>query len=198
MIPAIRMASPADASEVLAIYAPFVVKTSVSFETDPPSIEEVARRISTTLPEFPWLVCEYDGRLVGYAYAGRFRARPAYRWTVETAVYVRDGFHGQRVGTAIYSSLLACLRLQGLRTAVAGITLPNEASARLHQRLGFQLVGVFHHVGHKLGVWHDVAWWERTLQELPEPPPEPLRCAQAVNTPRWSEAIASGQLQIRV
>jgi len=169
----IRLATVADAQPLHAIYAPVVEETAVSFELEPPSIEEMRRRIETTLLTLPWLVCEDDG-LIGYAYAGVFRSRPAYQWTVEVSVYVHADYRGKGVARALYTSLFECLRVQGYRTALAGIALPNPSSVALHERMGFRSVGVFHHVGYKLGAWHDVGWWEMTLQQLPNPPSPPL------------------------
>lgn len=183
------MATPADAGEVRAIYAPFVARSAASFELDPPDVEEMTRRIGATIPDYPWLVALDAGRVVAYAYGGRFRARPAYRWTVETTVYVREGCHGRGVGTTIYKALLACLRVQGFRTVVAGVALPNDASVALHRRLGFQEVGVFERVGFKFGSWQSVWWSALDLQQLPDPPPEPLSCADAVALPPWAEAM---------
>ncbi|MEK7757267.1 MAG: arsinothricin resistance N-acetyltransferase ArsN1 family B [Planctomycetota bacterium] len=168
----IRLATLDDAVEVQHIYAPIVVETAVSFELEPPSVEEMRRRIETTLLTLPWLVCACDG-VIGYAYAGPFRSRPAYQWTVEVSAYVHVAHRGKGVARALYTSLFECLRVQGYRTALAGIALPNSASVALHERMGFRSVGVFHHVGYKLGAWHDVGWWELSLQSLPDPPSPP-------------------------
>lgn len=183
-----RLATVDDALQTRAIYAPIVAETAVSFELEPPSVEEMRRRIETTLLTHPWLVCERDG-IIGYAYAGVFRARPAYQWTVEVSVYVHAAHRGKGVARALYASLFECLRAQGYRTALAGIALPNSASVALHERMGFRSVGVFHHVGFKLGTWHDVGWWELSLQELPSPPPRPQPLAEVVNTDAWRAAL---------
>ncbi len=184
----IRVAGVVDAAAIQAIYAPIVAETAVSFELEPPNVEEMRRRIETTLLTLPWLVCEGDG-VIGYAYAGVFRSRPAYQWTVEVSVYVHAAHRGKGVARALYTSLFECLRVQGYRTALAGIALPNSASVALHERMGFRSVGVFQHVGYKLGAWHDVGWWELSLQELPNPAPRPRPLPEVVNAEVWRAAF---------
>jgi L-amino acid N-acyltransferase YncA len=141
----------------------------------------------------PWLVCVDGRRVIGYAYASRHRERAAYRWCVDVSVYVRDGCRGAGVGRALYTSLIALLRLQGFCAAHAGITLPNEASVRLHESLGFRPVAVYPRVGFKCGAWHDVGWWQLGLQErIGEP--GPVSSMDAMRQSRqWNEAMALGQ-----
>lgn len=153
-----RIATPADAADVAAVYAPVVRDTVISFEAEPPDAAEMARRIRATLPARPWLVAERGGVVIGYAYAGPHRARAAYRWAVETSVYVAGEARGAGVGRALYARLLAVLRAQGFAVAVAGVTLPNEASLALHRSFGFEDVGVYRGIGYKAGAWQDV-WW---------------------------------------
>jgi phosphinothricin acetyltransferase len=169
----IRLATDADAAAIASIYAPVVRDTAVSFEMAPPSADVMRQRIRDVLALAPWLVLEEDGAVLGYAYAGSFRTRPAYRFTVETTVYVASGARGRKVGRRLYDELLRRVRLQGFRTAVAGITLPNPASVALHESLGFKPVGVYHKVGFKLGAWHDVGWWELPIGAYDDAPPEP-------------------------
>lgn len=173
MHPVVRLANVDDAQQIRAIYAPVVAETAASFEVESPIVEEIRRRIETTLLTLPWLVCEGDG-VIGYAYAGVFRSRPAYQWTVEVSVYVHAAHRGKGVARALYTSLFDCLRVQGYRTALAGIALPNSAIVDLHETMWFRSVGVFHRVGYKLGAWHDVAWWELPLLTSPDPPNPPL------------------------
>ncbi|WP_233549552.1 GNAT family N-acetyltransferase [Cellulomonas rhizosphaerae] len=156
----VRPATAADADACARIYAPYVVDTAVTFETDAPPPDEMARRIAAA---HEWLVAVLDDELVGYAYAGTFRARPAYRWTCEVSAYVAQGHGGAGIGKALYESLLTRLTARGFRTAVAGMTVPNEASAALHRALGFEPVGTYREVGWKLGAWRDVHWVQRTL-----------------------------------
>jgi phosphinothricin acetyltransferase len=177
----IRLATANDASDCLAIYAPVVTGTAISFELEVPTVEEMRRRITETLPRYPWLVLEEPGGVRGYAYAGAHRQRPGYRWSVDVSVYVAATARRAGVGRRLYTSLLELLRLQGFVNAFAGVALPNEASVGLHEALGFQPIGVYRNVGFKLGRWIDVGWWQLQLQDLsddlpgePAPPLETL------------------------
>lgn len=174
--PNIRLATPADAPGVHAIYAPMVRDTPISFELDPPPVDAMAKRISTTLALYPWLVWEEDGRIAGYVYGSRHRERAAYQWSAEVTAYVHPDFQRRGIGRSLYRVLLALLRVQGFCNAYAGITLPNAASVALHESVGFTPLAVYRGVGYKLGRWHDVGLWEQRLAELvPTPrPPRPI------------------------
>nr|WP_232531169.1 GNAT family N-acetyltransferase [Microlunatus antarcticus] len=173
----VRDATSADAQTCAEIYAPYVAGTAASFETDPPTPAEVARRIAVAQQHHAWLVAERDGAVLGYAYGTDWKSRPAYRWTCETSVYVADGRRGGGVGRTLYDALLARLTVRGFRTVIASMTLPNTASARLHEALGFRPVGVLSRVGWKNGRWHDVALLRCSLgpdpAETDDAPPEP-------------------------
>jgi L-amino acid N-acyltransferase YncA len=186
----VRLASEADAEAIAGVYAPYVRETAISFETEPPSVEEMRGRIRAVLAWAPWLVCERDGRVVGYAYAARFHARAAYQWTVEVTVYVDSAAHRVGVGRALYAVLLDALRLQGFRTAVGIIALPNAPSVGLHERLGFRNVGIVPAVGIKHGRWHDVGWWRLDLQELADPPEPPRPVEAVIGTAAWKDCLA--------
>lgn len=170
----IRFATQGDAPAVQAIYAPVVRHTIISFETEPPDVAQIARRIQETLPAFPWLVLERDGDFAGYAYASRHRERRAYQWSVDVTCYVDARFRRQGVGASLYRTLLAVLGRQGFFNAYAGITLPNDASVRLHESVGFRAIGVYANVGYKLGAWRSVGWWGCEIAPLHADPPEPL------------------------
>ena len=163
----IRDATAADAPALLAIYAPFVTETAVSFEVEPPSVEEFQQRIAAAQSRWAWLVAEQAGQVGGYAYATSFRQRAAYQWSIEMSAYLAPAFRGRHVGRALYERLVALMVDKGYCTAYAGITLPNEASVRFHQALGFTAVGVFRRAGRKFGMWHDVSWWQRPLRDEP-------------------------------
>lgn len=180
---AIRLATEDDADAIAAIYAPVVLETPVSFELVPPDADEMRRRMREILKVGPYLVREDEGRVVGYAYAGSFRARPAYRFTVETSIYVHADARGRGVGRSLYGVLLPCLVAQGFRRAIAGVTLPNAASVGLHESVGFRPVGVFHDVGFKFGTWHDVGFWEMQLAPRVDAPPAPLPVGDVLNAP---------------
>ena len=171
----IRDADPArDAAPCAAIYAPHVEGSPVSFEERPPDAAEMAARIERYRASHAWLVAEREGEVVGYAYATAFNERPAYRWSTSVSVYVAADAHGTGIGRALYGALFDRLRERGFRMACAGITLPNEASVGLHERLGFELIGVNREIGWKQGAWRDVGWYQLELAPAPEgPPPEP-------------------------
>jgi phosphinothricin acetyltransferase len=181
----IRMATPEDGAAVSAVYAPYVSDAVTSFEIDPPGPAEMAGRIEAVLGWAPWLVYEDAGRVIGYAYASRHRDRAAYQWSVDVGVYIDGAHHRRGVGRALYDVLLPLLRLQGFYVAHAGITLPNVASVGLHERLGFQPVGVYPAVGWKLGRWCDVGWWQLPLQARPATPAPPLPLPRAMTLPGW-------------
>jgi phosphinothricin acetyltransferase len=197
MPPTIRLATTADASQVLAIYAPFCTATAVSFEETPPSEDEMRQRIITTLERFPWLVAEHEGAILGFVYARPYRERAAYRWTTESTAYIRDGYRGRGLGRALYTSLFAILKLQGLCTVIAGITLPNAASVGLHEALGFRPAGVTCAVGYKQGAWHDVGWWQLSLRDLPVLPVEPRSLPLVAGANGWEAALAAGLSLLR-
>ena len=198
MTPTVRTATGADGRALADIYAPVVEDTHVSFETDPPDAEEMGRRIRETTDRLPWLVCEHDGRVVGYAYASPHSDRPAYRWSVDVSVYVDEGSRRHGVARGLYGSLLEILRLQGLYSAYAVIALPNPASVELHEALGFERVGLYERVGYKDGEWHDVGHWGRSLCE-PEPSPSsPTPLEDLRGTGAYEAALASGEGAIRL
>lgn len=130
------------------------------------------RRIDDISARYPWLVAEADGGVAGYAYASPHRTRAAYRWVADVTVYVERGHQRHGLGRALYGALLELLGRQGVQVACAGITLPNEASVRLHEALGFEPVGVYRRIGWKAGAWHDVGWWQRELIAARERPAE--------------------------
>jgi phosphinothricin acetyltransferase len=194
----IRLAKESDAEAVAAIYAPYVERTAVSFETVPPPPDEMRRRIGETTEVWPWLVCDTGDRIAGYAYATQHRVRAAYRWSVDTAVYVSDAHHRRGVGRGLYASLFEILRAQGFFNAYAGITLPNAASVGLHEAVGFTRVGVYRDAGYKMGSWHDVGWWELGLGVRAESPGEPARLPIVLKRPDWLRLVESGVGRVRV
>ena len=169
----VRDATTADAAACAVLYAPYVTGTVVTFETEPPTAEQIAERIAAAQRRHAWLVLEDDGAVVGYAYGGPYKERAAYRWSCEVSVYLERGRRRTGGGRALYEALFTRLAERGFRTAVAGMTLPNPASEGLHRALGFEKVGVYRRIGWKHGAWHDVAWVQRTLASTDDPPVEP-------------------------
>jgi len=169
----LRLATPEDVPGIAEIYAPVVEHTAISFEVVPPTHDDLARRLRETLPQYPWLVAVHgapedddpNAHILGYAYGHRFAERPAYGWSVETSIYVRETARGRRIGTTLYETLLTLLASQGYQQAFAGIALPNPASVALHEAIGFEHVGTYRDVGFKFERWHDVGWWQRRLTD---------------------------------
>jgi phosphinothricin acetyltransferase len=193
----IRLAAERDAEQIAAVYAPYVTDTVISFELKPPSADEMRRRIEVTLQRYPWLVCERQGLVLGYAYADAHGSRAAYRWSANVSVYVREGAHRRGVGRALYTALFAALKLQGFYNAYAGATLPNPASVGLHEAMGFRPVGVYRGVGYKMGAWHDVVWWHLLLRERVANPDPPAELPSVLGSEEWEAALRHGLALLR-
>ena len=177
---ALRAATPDDAGAIAAIYAPHVLAGTVSFETDAPDARAMRARMAASAGLFPWIVAtngEPTGGVLGYAYATRFSERDAYRWVVETSIYVADVAQRQGVGRLLYEALIDTLRAQGFAQAIGRIALPNNQSIALHESVGFRRAGVFRQIGYKHGQWIDVGYWQCSLAEPKSPPAEPRRFA---------------------
>lgn len=160
----VRPTAEADLDAIAGIYAHYVRTSAVTFHTEAPPAEDWRRRLlAAEETGHPWLVSEVQEEVVGFAYASTFRPREAYALTTETTVYLHPDAVGRRFARPLYEQLLDEAAERGFHLAVAGITLPNEASVALHEGIGFEPVGVFREVGHKLGAWHDVGWWQRAL-----------------------------------
>jgi phosphinothricin acetyltransferase len=194
----IRLASERDAAQIQAIYSPIVSQTVTSFEMEPPTVEEMRRRITDTLAHFPWLVCEHQAQILGYAYASKHRARAAYQWSVDVSVYVHANTRRTGIGRAMYASLFQILRLQGFYNAYAGVALPNPGSVGLHEAMGFKPIGVYSEVGYKFGAWHDVGWWHLALQPKAVSPQPPLDLPPVQHSDGWEKALAEGAALLRV
>jgi len=204
--PTIRLATVDDAASIAAIYAPYCENSAISFEMQAPSPEEMAKRIRTIGATRPWFVLEdtdatclaeargdeRERKLVGYAYASAHHERAAYQWSVSTAIYVSRTDQRRGVGRALYTTLFETLRHLGYFKATAGITLPNPASVGLHEAFGFTRVGVYRQIGHKLGAWHDVAWFEAEVQPVTENPAAPRSITSLTGAPELSAAMAKG------
>lgn len=160
----IRSASEADAAAITRIYNHYISNTCITFETEVVQASEMALRIGDTLAiPLPWLVAEVDQEIVGYAYASRWKGRCAYRFAVESTIYLDPVKTGKGIGMKLYSDLIEAIRAHSMCSVIGGISLPNEASIRLHESLGFRKVGHFERVGYKLDRWVDVGYWQLQL-----------------------------------
>lgn len=167
----LRVATPADAPVLQAIYVPYVTDTALTFECHVPSVEEFRERIENTLKTYPYLVALVDGEPVGYTYASRFKPREAYEWSVETSIYVRQDMRKHGVGRKMYEALERVLVLQNIYTMCAAVAYPhttsdeysNTNSAGFHKHMGLQYVGRFHGCSNKFGRWYDLQWYEKMI-----------------------------------
>jgi L-amino acid N-acyltransferase YncA len=163
----IRPLRESDAPAMLAIYTPYVESSVISSEQETPSLDEYAARVRKYVAGWAGVVAEVDGSVIGFAYGSAHRERAAYRWSVETTVYVAKDAQGKGVGRELYGELLPRLEHAGFCNAYAGVALPNPASVALHRAVGFQDIGTFPRVGYKFGQWRDVAWFHLALREEP-------------------------------
>lgn len=172
---ATRLITAEDIAAVREIYRPYIEETSISFEYEVPTLEEFAQRVETVTKQYPWLVYEEDGKVIGYAYGMTHRTRTAYQWSVEVAIYVAKDYRGNGVGKQLYKKLFELLKQQGYKTVFAGMTMPNEKSEALHLSCGFEEIGVFKNIGYKFGQWHSVKWFQKQLGEYHKPElPKPI------------------------
>lgn len=194
----IRMASEADGAAIAGIYAPFCESSVVSFEIVAPDATEMTRRITAITSQYPWLVLDDGGVVAGYVYGSRHAERAAYGWAVDVTAYIGPAYRRCGAGRALYTTLFELLRRQGYFKAYAGITLPNDASAGLHEAMGFVPVGVYRGVGYKKGAWHDVAWYQRPLQAERDNPDRPVPVSAIAVSPEWTEAVSNGLSHYRI
>jgi phosphinothricin acetyltransferase len=176
---AVRFAESSDAAAFAAIVNHYIAKSTANFRTEPQPAADWEHDIAEYGGRYPWLVAEFEGEIVGLAYAKPWNARQAYDWTAEATVYVADGQRGRRVGSTLYRELLKRLEAQGFRSVMALVTSPNEGSEALHASFGFRLVGTIDAAGFKHGEWRDVGIWQKTLAALAHPP------VPTVPTERW-------------
>jgi len=171
----IRIATKEDATAMLEIYAPFILKSGITQETEVPTVEEFQDRIISNLEERPWLVCKMNNELAGYAYAGKHRERKGYQWCTEPSVYVAEKYFGRGVADALYTALFDIIKLQGYVNAYAVITLPNDRSIAFHKKFGFSYLTTYKKIGYKLGQWHDVGWMQYEVNPHNNDPRDPVK-----------------------
>jgi L-amino acid N-acyltransferase YncA len=171
----IRLATITDAAAILKIYAPYIQHTSITFETEVPTVEAFAERIENYLINWPWLVYEVDDIIAGYAYASRYRERVAYQWSVECSVYVHDDYLRTGIAGKLYKVLFTLLKQQGFCNVYAVINLPNDRSVAFHESMGFTYFATYEQVGYKLGQWKNVGWWRLIINDFIQEPPAPIK-----------------------
>jgi L-amino acid N-acyltransferase YncA len=195
----IRLAEKRDVPGILEIYSPFVLNTSVSFEEIVPDEDSFWERIQGIMAELPYLVCEINGRIAGYAYASGYRSRASYRWSKEVSVYIHPDYQRKRVAHALYTSLNEMVRYQGIADLLAIITMPNEPSVAFHEQFGYRKCGEFSKVGFKLGQWQNVGWFELFLQDESQAPKNPILTLNEISgLPIFQEAIRKGLEKLKI
>ena len=185
-----------DAEATLDVYRPYVENTIISFEYDLPGLSQWKTRIKTNTSEYPWLVCEYQKNIIGYAYGSKHRYRTAYSWSPESTVYLSDKFHRLGIASVLYKTLFELLRLQGYVNVYAGVTLPNVKSEEFHLALGFYEVGIFKKIGFKFGSWHDTRWFQLHLVEHPDNPNKPKTLNEIEYTPEFNSILQRANLRL--
>ena len=171
----VRAAAPEDAEQLLEIYTPFVISedsslSNVSFELAAPDVEEFRQRIQDISKQFPYLVGEVNGQILGYVYCHPYRERLAYQWAVEVTIYLAPAGQGKGLGRLLYETMEKLLCLQGVTMAYSCITVGNDHSIKMHEALGYRLIGTFTNSGYKNGQWLDTVWLEKQLQPCPKQP----------------------------
>jgi len=174
----IRVAIKDDAAGMLEIYAPFILNSGITQETEVPSVEDFQQRVISNLEERPWLVCEIDNDIAGYVYAGKHRDRKGYQWCTEPSVYISQKYFGFGIANALYTALFDILKIQGYVNAYAVITLPNDRSIAFHKKFGFEYLTTYKKIGYKLGQWHDVGWMQYEVNPHKEDPADPIKFPQ--------------------
>jgi L-amino acid N-acyltransferase YncA len=193
----IRLAQESDAAALLAVYAPYIQNTSITFEYEVPSVEEFAGRIAKVTEKFPWLVCEIDGKTAGYVYAGLYHSRAAFQWDAELSIYLAPDYHRMGIASALYTCLQNILAKQGYLNLYALITVPNPQSIGFHEKDGFRPICVYRSTGFKLGEWHDMTVLEKQLvAPLPEHP-QPCKTFREIDPAFFEAQLQEAEDRIR-
>ena len=200
----LRIATVRDAAELLEIYAYYVGNTAITFEYEVPTLEEFEQRICNTLEKYPYIVAERDGRIVGYAYAGKFKDRPAYQWCVETSIYVHKDCKQQGIGKVMYEALEKILKAQNILNLNACIAYPiqedeflTKDSVHFHEKLGYRMVGEFRMCGYKANRWCNMVWMEKMIGEHVEKQPPVIWFKDLRNEhPAWTNPNVPGEFTV--
>ncbi len=187
----LRLAQENDAEAILDIYRPYVEKTVITFEYEVPHLEEFKERITDISAEYPYLVCETEGKIVGYAYAHRHMKRAAYQWNAELSVYIDEKYTSQGIGKKLYASLMEILKLQNVRNLYCGVTVPNPKSEKLNEHFEFKKLGTYHQTGYKNGQWLDVAWYEKRIST--DDPPKPFIPISGISSAKIQEIFKANR-----
>lgn len=179
----VRDALIEDADQIYQIYEPYILNTPITFEKEPIPISVFQDRMRKVMLKFPWLVCERDGKIIGYAYASIYRERAAFDWDCECSVYIKEGEHHKGIATLLYNKLFDLLIRQGYYRVYSLINYPNEGSMRLHKKFGFTEVGLLKNTGYKLGAWRDLIVLEKELRPLSDNPNLPKTYLEIKNDP---------------
>lgn len=193
----IRLATLNDSDSILNIYAPFIADTVITFEYRVPTKAEFRERMAAIQKTYPWLVCEIDDAVVGYAYASKFNEREAYQWSVDYSIYILPEYHRKHIGKALYSALTELLKLQGFCNAYSLITAPNVNSEGLHKSFGFKEIGICHNVGYKLGGWHDVKYYELKMNDPLPSPASPKAIDEISDSKEFRAILAKAEQMIK-
>lgn len=186
----IRLITPADAKAALAVYAPYVLHTANTFEYEIPSVDDFRTKIEKITAQYPWLVCECDGEIVGYAYGSTHRERAAYQWSPESTVYISGKHHRKGIARILYNTLFALLKQQGYINVFASVLVTNVNSVKFHKSYGFEEIGLFKNIGYKLDEWHTNLWLQYKLQEHIINPPAPTPIIDMLNNEKIKSVIA--------
>ena len=170
----IRLATLYDAEQVLIVYKPYVQQTASTFEYDVPAVEEFRNRVAKISAQYPYLVCECEGEIVGYAYGSTHRERMGYSWCAEATVYLAEAHHRRGIARILYDALFALMKEQGYKSIYVSILSTNAASLAFHRSMGFEDIGMFRNIGYKLGEWHSNIWMQLFLDEHYVEPPLPV------------------------
>ncbi|RBP38963.1 GNAT family N-acetyltransferase [Garciella nitratireducens] len=192
----IRIATKNDSVQILEIYTPFITDTTITFDCKVPTIDAIENKIINVGEKYPWLVCELEEKVIGYAYAYEFADREAYNWSVTTSIYVKPEFHRNKIGKALYFSLLEILKLQGYCNVYARITDSNVKSEKFHERFGFTQIGIHEKAGYKFGKWLDVKWYGLNIIEHPQFPKKPKKIQEIHNTLEFHRILQEGEKMI--
>ncbi|MBN9483385.1 MAG: hypothetical protein BGO70_12960 [Bacteroidetes bacterium 43-93] len=187
----IRFITTDDAAAALAVYAPYVLNTAISFEYEVPPVDDFRNKIEKIIAQYPWLVCTCNDEIIGYAYGSTHRNRKGYQWSPEVTVYMKEDHHRKGIARLLYSALFDMLRMQGYYSVYAGVLSTNIKSVPFHKAMGFEEIGVFRNIGYKLGEWHSNLWLQYSLQDhLLEEPATPVSIDKLMDTDAFKELIA--------